>query len=107
VKVKGHPAPKAIKRLEGGIMIDAKKTLPCKIKTLRLNQTTTILTVTLREGRKHQIKRMFAAIGCPVKNLRRIAIGPLRIDRPILRKGTYRRLTDSEIKQILSMVRGS
>jgi len=107
VKVQGQPSPKAIKRLEEGIVIDAKKTMPCKIKILRSNQTTTVLTVTLREGRKHQIKKMFSSLGCPVKNLRRIAIGPLRIDRPRLEKGKYRRLTDGEINQMTSMMRGS
>jgi pseudouridine synthase len=107
LKVSGQPPGGTLERLEAGIVMDGKRTLPCKIRVLRNNQASTILSVTLREGRKHQIKKMFNAIGCPVKNLKRVAIGPLRIDRPRLKKGECRRLTDREINQITGMMRGS
>jgi len=52
--------------------------------------------ITLREGRYHQVKRMFAAVGCKVISLHRESIGALSLD-PRLEAGTYRELTSEEI----------
>jgi len=107
VKVRGEPGPDALRRLEKGITLEGKKTLPCRVHVSRRNKMTSYLTLTLYEGRKNQIKKMFSAIGFPVKKLQRIAIGPLRIDRPRIAKGAYRRLTDKEINQMLRLMKGS
>jgi len=107
VKVKGHPAPKDLKRLERGLVLDGKRTLPCKIKVLRKNRMTSVLSLNLYEGRKNQIKNMLSLIGHPVRKLRRTAIGPLRIDRPKLERGKFRPLTAEEIKRLQNLMRGT
>lgn len=53
-------------------------------------------TLTVTEGRKHQIKRMLLAVGCRVVWLRRVSFGPLALD-PTLSAGDYRALTEEEI----------
>jgi 16S rRNA pseudouridine516 synthase len=54
------------------------------------------ITLTIREGKFHQVKRMFAATGKRVTYLRRIAMGPLQLD-PALPLGSYRELTEDEL----------
>ena len=53
--------------------------------------------ITITEGRYHQIKRMFNAVGMEVTYLKRLSMGPIFLDET-LECGTYRRLTDEEIK---------
>ena len=55
--------------------------------------------VTIHEGKYHQIKRMFAALGKEVVYLKRLSMGSLRLDEKLL-KGEYRRLTDEEINNL-------
>ncbi len=60
---------------------------------------TTSLTVVLREGKKRQIRRMFAVIGHPVKKLTRLAIGPIQLGN--LKQGQWRYLTDEEVSALM------
>ena len=55
--------------------------------------------ITIREGKFHQIKRMFGSVGCEVVYLKRLTMGPLSLDRT-LRPGEYRRLTEEEIQEL-------
>lgn len=52
--------------------------------------------LTIREGKFHQVKRMFEAVGCHVTYLMRLSMGPLVLD-PALRPGEFRPLTEEEI----------
>ena len=52
--------------------------------------------MTIREGKYHQVKRMFQAVGCEVLYLKRISMGSLRLDES-LRPGEYRALTKEEL----------
>ena len=56
--------------------------------------------VTIREGKFHQIKRMFAAVGREVIYLKRLSMGPLSLDES-LPPGGYRRLTSEELSAIM------
>lgn len=82
----------AVALFEKGVDIgDDKPTLPAALEIL--SETSANLTIT--EGRFHQVKRMFAAVGCNVTYLKRIKMGQLSLsDLPI---GAYRRLTEEEI----------
>ena len=86
----------AASRLMEGVDIgDEKPTLPCVIS--RLSDTTCFITI--REGRYHEIKRMFKTEGLHVEELRRISMGPLALD-PSLGPGEYRPLTGEEISML-------
>jgi 16S rRNA pseudouridine516 synthase len=60
------------------------------------------ITLTIHEGKFHQVKRMFEAVGKKVVYLRRVTMGPLQLD-PDLRLGDYRLLTDTELESLLSV----
>ena len=81
-------------QLEEGIMLrgEDKPTLPAK--TIQHNEHEVELAI--MEGRYHQVKRMFAAVGNKVEALHRLAIGPYELDGH-LDSGSYRRLTKDEM----------
>ena len=56
--------------------------------------------ITISEGKKHQVKRMFRAIGCYVVLLRRVTIGKVELDSE-LKEGEYRALTEEEKERLL------
>ena len=88
---------------EGVDIGDDKKTLPAELHILPVEsgeeKTTKYATeLTICEGRFHQVKRMFAAVGCKVVYLKRIRMGSLTLED--LEKGTYRKLTQEEINRL-------
>ncbi len=85
-------------RLERGIVLDGRKTAPAEIRFKRATPKNTRLWITLREGRKRQIRRMFAAVGCRVVFLKRWTQGPLSLGR--LKVGDWRFLTETEVKAL-------
>lgn len=82
--------------LDGLDIGDEKKTLPADLHILKSGAESEI-EVTLREGRYHQVKRMFEAIGCEVTYLKRLSMGSLLLDKN-LEKGCCRPLTEEEIR---------
>lgn len=54
-----------------------------------------LVRLTLHEGKFHQVKRMMEEVGCPVLHLKRLSMGPLKLD-DTLKTGEYRKLTDKE-----------
>lgn len=63
---------------------------------LREGWTLSWIELTIHEGKFHQVKRMFQAVGKEVLYLRRVAMGPLVLD-PALKPGDWRELTDEEL----------
>lgn len=72
-----------------------------KVKKNRDVQSVAAGYITISEGRKHQVKRMFRAVGCYVIYLKRISIGDVILDK-FLEKGQYRLLTEEEVQSLLS-----
>ena len=106
VKVRGVPEDRIVGKLERGITIDGKRTLPCEIARMKTTGRgdeagNSWFEVKLREGRTQQIRKMFQAVGHPVSKLRRVAIGPL--SDPRLTPGDYRELTSKEVKMLATM----
>lgn len=81
---------------EGIILDDGYKTLPAKLEILEPNIFSKAL-LTIKEGKFHQVKRMFKAFNMEVVYLRRISIGSLKLDEK-LKLGEYRELTEKEIQ---------
>jgi len=90
-----------LQRLQQGVLLGDGPTLPCKVAFWEKSQTE--VKVILREGRKRQIRRMFAALGFNVQRMSRIQFGPLKIAG--LKKGSWRFLNDNEIKKLEQLVR--
>ena len=79
---------------EGVDIGDEKRTLPADLKILGDREA----ELTISEGRFHQVKRMFASVGCKVTYLKRISMGTLTLGT--LEKATYRKLTEQELASL-------
>ncbi|MCU1349322.1 MAG: ribosomal large subunit pseudouridine synthase [Acidobacteria bacterium] len=106
VKVRGVPEDRVVDKLQRGITIEGKRTLPCDIARMRTtgkrdDEGNSWFEVKLREGRTQQIRKMFQAMGHPVSKLKRVAIGP--ISDPKLTAGVWRELTKQEVKMLATM----
>ena len=82
--------------LQGVDIGDETKTAPAKLEILKSADISEIL-LTIQEGRFHQVKRMFEALGCRVVFLKRLSMGSLKLD-PELKPGEYRPLTEEELE---------
>ncbi len=95
-KVTGALNEDDIKRFDEGIRIDSEFTaLPARLKIISSGDISEA-EVTIREGKFHQIKRMFSALGHEVTWLKRVSMGSLKLDEN-LNEGEYRELTREEI----------
>lgn len=89
-----------------GISLDTDfTTLPAELVLLHTDPSagTSEIEVTIYEGKYHQIKRMFEAVGKKVTYLKRLSMGSLSLD-PSLDLGSYRRLSDEELEEITNMI---
>ncbi|MCK5656623.1 MAG: rRNA pseudouridine synthase [Deltaproteobacteria bacterium] len=98
VKVRGHPPAEALAILQQGVNLEDGITAPAELIVVEDDQKATWLSLTLREGRKHQVKRMCAAVGHPVLRLRRTKVGPIELDD--LRPGEIRRLKSRAVRSL-------
>jgi 23S rRNA pseudouridine2605 synthase len=100
-QVLGVPDAHDIERLSKGIVLEGRRTSPAHVELVgghRGDSETSVLRVTIHEGRSRQVRKMCDAIGHPVRTLRRIRIGPI-VDKN-LRLGAYRELTAEEVRRL-------
>ncbi|HSL86337.1 MAG TPA: pseudouridine synthase [Bacteroidales bacterium] len=96
--LKEDAAEEDIKAFEKGIVLgDGYKCMPAGLTISEEDQKE--VYVTLREGKFHQVKRMFHARGNEVTYLQRISFGPLTLDED-LEEGDFRELTDEELSAL-------
>jgi 23S rRNA pseudouridine2605 synthase len=94
-RVERGPVPEhALRRLREGVELEDGTTAPAKVRQIERG----VLELTIKEGRKRQVRRMCEAIGHPVTELTRIAFGPLRLSD--LAPGQHRRLTAAEVERL-------
>ena len=94
--VRGIFTEEAGRRLETGVMLEDGMTAPAKIEVLKKSQNSTLVQLTIHEGRKREVKRMCAEVGHPVRTLQRVAFGELRATG--LRPGEWRYLSAGEVE---------
>lgn len=95
----GEIGTEEVEKLENGVDIGEEKlTLPAEIEILKNGEISESL-LTIREGKFHQVKRMFKAVGREVIYLKRISMGNIKLDES-LEKGECRKLSEDEIKII-------
>lgn len=97
-EVTGRPQEGALRRLREGVELDDGRTAPARVQRQSRDEVDATLRVTIREGRTHQIKRMLAAVGHPVRRLTRIGFGPLHLGKSP--PGSWRLLTDKEVRAL-------
>jgi len=103
-RCKGTLSETAVEEFQKGILLpDGLKCLPAALRILSRTDTddgpVTEVSLTIREGKFHQVKRMMEAAGCPVLYLKRMSMGPLTLDETLL-PGQYRPLTPKELEQL-------
>ena len=102
-KVKGIPGKQEIAQLQKGVKLTDGVTAPAKVKMLSLDKRkgSSILEITIHEGKNRQVRRMFEAIGHPVLKLKRERFAFLTLDG--LSPGDSRELTPHEVKQLRNL----
>jgi 23S rRNA pseudouridine2605 synthase len=97
VDVEGEPADEAVAQLAAGVALDDGPTARAGVRRLGRSR----LELTLHEGRKHQVKRMCAAVGHPVVRLHRSRYAGLSLDG--LGPGEWRELEPAEVGRLRSL----
>ncbi len=119
VLVRGQPTASVLWDLRRGVRLEDEQTAPARVEVVSgwpreltddwwqegmpaRQMPTTWLRITLREGKKRQLRRMLSAVGYPVLRLVRIGLGPLRLGR--LPPGQSRPLTPYELRMLRQLM---
>jgi 23S rRNA pseudouridine2605 synthase len=95
-EVKGDPSPAALARLERGIDLADGRSAPARARRLGPGR----VELTIHEGRNHEVKRMLAAVGHPVRSLHRSGYAGLTLEG--LEPGRWRELEPHEVQRLTS-----
>ncbi|MEJ2671654.1 MAG: pseudouridine synthase, partial [Deltaproteobacteria bacterium] len=90
-----------LRHLAAGVDLDGRMVYP-EVGVIKREPEKTVLEITVHEGRYHLVKRLLEQVGHPVKKLKRIAFGPLRLEG--LPRGSFRKLTGRELKALKAEV---
>lgn len=102
VEVDGYVEESHIKKFKEGVKLeDDYKTLPAKLEIIQSGVISKV-NLTIKEGKFHQVKRMFESQSMKVLYLKRISMGPLVLDEN-LNPGEYRELRESEINLLKNL----
>jgi len=99
--VEGEPSTAALRTLSEGVELEDGRTAPAQVRRVGPSR----IELTLREGRKHQVKRMCEAVGHPVRRLHRSAYAGLTLGG--LEPGAWRELTAAEVERLQAAARGT
>ena len=102
VLVAGKPTPDDLKKLLDGVWLSEGKVKAKSVRRLKSQGNSTWLRVVLTEGKNREIRRMLAKLGHKVMRLRRVAIGPIELDK--LPKGKARRASEAEVADLRKFV---
>ncbi len=111
--VKGRPTDDALRELERGVYlaerkagktVGAERMAPVSMNVISSDRDRSVVEITLAEGRNRQVRRMLAQVGCPVKRLVRVSMGPLSLRG--LAVGQWRELTREEVQVLRKAAAG-
>ena len=100
-KIFGNLTDEKIKKLRAGVELEDGLTAPAEVSVINLEKNSATVEITIHEGRNRQVRRMFAAVGCEVKNLTRIKFAGLTLQN--VPRGKFRRLTQDEVKKLYAL----
>lgn len=99
VKVSNRVSSEALHQLAAGVQLDdGRMTSPAKVRLIRYEAFDSVVLISIHEGRYRQVRRMFQAVGHDVVSLRRVGFGPIYLND--LPRGTWRHLTDVEVRKL-------
>ncbi len=99
VEIDGMLDDDMVKVLSEGVDLGDFVTMPAKVSIFGILPGKMAVIITIMEGKFHQVKRMFEAVGRTVTYLKRVSMGPLILDET-LKTGEYRALTEAEIDML-------
>jgi 23S rRNA pseudouridine2605 synthase len=102
-KVKGTVEDRALERLRTGVYLEDGRAQAENVRFIKRTAENSWISLTLREGRQHEVKRMCLAAGHPVQKLRRVSYAGVGLAG--LEAGGIRRLTSAEVAQLRRAVR--
>ena len=102
-KVKGIVTVDEIKKLKNGVILDGNKVYPSRVKLKKIDKKhmTSIVEITIHDGKNHEVKRIFNSINHDVLKLKRESFGFLTLGN--LKSGEKRSLTSKEVRQLKYM----
>ncbi len=101
VRVEGEPSAAELKRLRGGITYNGVKYSGAEVAVIGVENNSTRLSITVTEGKNHEIKNMIESLGRRVLFLKRVAVGELRLGG--LSRGEWRYLSEREVTYLKSL----
>ena len=96
--VKGILSREKLAKLRNGVDIGGFVTSRARVSIIKEGKNSTLVEISIHEGKNRQVRKMFAALGNPVQSLTRIAIGEVRLGH--LKEGHYRKLTPEEVQYL-------
>ena len=104
-KINGILPKEDIIELKKGVIIDKRRCIPdkVKVKSIDSKNNTSIVEITIHEGKNHEIKKIFMHFGLDVLKLKRIRYGSLNLGN--LNSGEYKKLSNKEIKTLYSLIK--
>lgn len=103
-EVEGRPAARDAAKLRAGVDLDDGRAVARQARVVDARGARGALRIVLTEGRKHEVRRMLAAIDLPVIRLVRLRVGPIRLGR--MAPGALRELTPAEVRALARAVDG-
>lgn len=101
--VKGAPDKDKLKRFQKGLKLADGLTAPARVKLLKKQGNNAQLEIIIYEGKNRQVRRMCETIGHPVLELKRVAMGFLRLEG--IEEGKFRLLDRDEIRKLKALVK--
>lgn len=101
-EMQGVVGKPVVHRLAKGVELEDGFTAPAQVKVLGRSPGSTLVELTIKEGRNRQVRRMGEAVGHPVLRLVRSSLGPLSLGR--LKPGSFRKLGTAEIRELYRAV---
>lgn len=99
VRLKGELTNEELERLEAPMMIDGRRIMPVDCKVIERKTTSTLVEMTLFEGRNRQIRKMCEQVGLTIRTLKRVAIGNITLAD--LGVGKWRFLSAAQVKYLM------
>lgn len=99
--VSGVVEDESIDKFKSGLLIDDYKTAPAILEILKKNKDTSLIKITIHEGKNRQVRKMCETIGHKVIKLKRISIGSISLGK--LASGEYRFLNEKEIAYLKTL----
>lgn len=95
-EINGRISDESINKLKTGVVIDDYETAPAKVNLMKYKDNSSIVQISIHEGKNRQVRKMFDAVGHSVKTLKRISFGEINLDD--LKTGSWKYLSNKEIE---------